>query len=917
MASTPPSMSWKHRGMPQELWDEEERLVAARRKAASLPPVGEGAGRKVGLALSGGGIRSATFALGVLQSMARRGLVRRIDYLSTVSGGGYVGTFLGALFMRPPEEGAPGGDPAARVEEALSHSDSRPLRWLRENGRYLTPGGSGDSLLAGAVVLRNWVALHVVLGVFVLLALLGMGLLRVYAQQQDWVGSDRFLLERLVKGLVWWSPYVLLPLAVLVAWVIPAGWAYWLVSPPSSRTLSPRTWFRQVPPVVTVVATILGCAWGLFHVGSLEPLFGQATKWVLWGVGAPGIMALVFYGVATAWAAFRRWNPNLLSEDPMLGPRRRLTDLLQIGLAVVLATLLMALVDSLGQSFYAFWAHEAHRSDASVFQNSFRVLADNWKGPSTFLAFLGTVAAALMKLLDRICKLAGNDDDSSGLFKCLMRKALGSLDAVALVTALLLAVTVFTGFSFLCHGITWGWQVPAGDPGSIIVRYLRPSEAIQAHVITVDYGQQLTWLSWAFGIVGFLSLAFGRTFEFLNQSSLGPFYSAMLTRAYVGASNRARKGSAAIHVVEGDDLPMKDYAPHQEGGPLHLVNVTLNETCGGGSQVVQKDRHGLGMAVGPAGISVGVRHFAAWAERGQVLQGQTHAESDSFGVFRVRGPQARFEPEPLTMGQWMGISGAAASTGMGARTSLGYSLLFGFFNVRLGHWWRSGVDPAQRMPKGEGAVALIRTLPSRVFTVQVHFLDEFLARFHGTARTHWYLSDGGHFENTGCYELIRRRLPLILLCDDGADADYQFGDLVNLIRKARVDLGAEIRILDEEALNRLFPQGHPFCGLEGFHREATKGSDPGHSRGHAAVAAITYDGAEAPGSYLVILKPSLTGDEPLDVAKYQEENPSFPQQTTADQFFDEAQWESYRKLGEHIGDHVFSSLQKEPLFLGA
>lgn len=911
MASTPSSTSWKHPGMPQDLWDREEALLRDRRTAASQPPVGEGAGRKVGLALSGGGIRSATFSLGVLQAMARQGLVRRIDYLSTVSGGGYIGTFLGALFMRPPEEEAAGGIPAAQVEAALSQSGSGPLRWLRENGRYLTPGGSGDSLLAGAVVLRNWVALHVVLGVFVLLALLGMGLLRVYAQQQDWVGSERFLLEKLVKGFLWWSPYVLLPLAVLVAWVVPAGWAYWLVSPPSTRFWSLRTWMRQVPPVATAVATVLACAWGLFHAGNLKPFFGQATLWVLWGVGGPGALALLLYAATLAWAAIRGWSRRLLSEDPVLGPRRRLTDLLRVGLAVMLATLLMAVVDSFGQSLYACWAHEAHRADASVFRNSFRVAADHWKGASAFVASLSALAAGLMKALRGLQGAAGEEKDTG------FRRGLSGvripLDVLALATALVLAVTVFTGFSFLCHGITWGWQIPAGDPGGIIVRYLRPGETIPVRAFEVDYGRQLVWLSWAFGITALLSLAFGRTFEFLNQSSLGPFYSAMLTRAYVGASNPARKGSTTVHVVEGDDLALKDYVPHQKGGPLHLINVTLNETCGGGSQVIQKDRHGMGMAVGPAGISVGVRHSATWIEAGQKLQGQADAGSGSFGVFRVRGPAACFEPEPLTLGQWMGISGAAASTGMGARTSLGSSLLFGFFNVRLGHWWRSGVDPAQRVPRGEGAVAWMRTLPSRVFTVQVHFLDEFLARFHGTARTHWYLSDGGHFENTGCYELVRRRVPLILLCDSGADADYLFGDLVNLIRKARVDLGAEIRVLDREALDRLFPQGgHPFCGLEAFRREA--GKPPA---GHAAVATITYDGAASPGSYLFLLKPSLTGDESLDVAKYREEHPTFPQQTTADQFFDEAQWESYRKLGEHIGGQVMSCLRADPRFLGA
>src|SRR6187401_2870028 len=55
----------------------------------------------VGVALSGGGIRSATFCLGLFQALARQKLIRRVDYLSTVSGGGYFGGFLGAAFSRP------------------------------------------------------------------------------------------------------------------------------------------------------------------------------------------------------------------------------------------------------------------------------------------------------------------------------------------------------------------------------------------------------------------------------------------------------------------------------------------------------------------------------------------------------------------------------------------------------------------------------------------------------------------------------------------------------------------------------------------------------------------------------------------------------------------------------------------------
>jgi hypothetical protein len=77
------------------------------------------------------------------------------------------------------------------------------------------------------------------------------------------------------------------------------------------------------------------------------------------------------------------------------------------------------------------------------------------------------------------------------------------------------------------------------------------------------------------------------------------------------------------------------------------------------------------------------------------------------------------------------------------------------------------------------------------------------------------------------------------------------------------------------------------------------------SLAHAALARVYYDNSATPGSWLLYLKPTLTGDEPADILQYHSEHPAFPQETTADQFFDEAQWESYRRLGEHIAGSVF------------
>jgi hypothetical protein len=209
-----------------------------------------------------------------------------------------------------------------------------------------------------------------------------------------------------------------------------------------------------------------------------------------------------------------------------------------------------------------------------------------------------------------------------------------------------------------------------------------------------------------------------------------------------------------------------------------------------------------------------------------------------------------------------------------------------------------------------------------------------MANFNGPEGRYWYLSDGGHFENLGAYELIRRRVKLIVVIDGGADRDYTFEDLGNLVRKARLDFGAEIKFMDEDELKRWLPTKlvqQQFGSLDQIRRGRWKkepvedpalvpGTQPRkrlsidpvdevkESLRHAAFAGIRYDGkksTENPDSLLIYIKPSLIGDESADVRRYHAEHPSFPHESTFEQFFGEDQWESYRKLGEHIGLKIF------------
>jgi hypothetical protein len=144
------------------------------------------------------------------------------------------------------------------------------------------------------------------------------------------------------------------------------------------------------------------------------------------------------------------------------------------------------------------------------------------------------------------------------------------------------------------------------------------------------------------------------------------------------------------------------------------------------------------------------------------------------------------------------------------------------------------------------------------------------------------LSDGGHIENLATMELLRRRCKFIITGDAEADPNMHFGGLATLIRFARIDLGVDIDIDVRELHLR---SGELDEGLV--------------SQQHFAVGRITYPG-ESEHGYLLYFKSSVTGDEDEVISEYRARKSTFPHESTADQFFDEGQFEAYRALGEHM-----------------
>lgn len=248
----------------------------------------------------------------------------------------------------------------------------------------------------------------------------------------------------------------------------------------------------------------------------------------------------------------------------------------------------------------------------------------------------------------------------------------------------------------------------------------------------------------------------------------------------------------------------------------------------------------------------------------------------------------------LDLAAAMALSGAAVSPQMGLRTTRRGSFWLTLFNARLNAWlekpegMRSGQAPqtGRQTSKRE---RLWRRGPGLTYLVR-----EFTASANENL-PYVNISDGGHIENLGVYELLRRRCRYIVAIDGEADPRMTFHALTNLQRLAYIDFGIHIDAeLDELRL-----------------------LESGFSRSHFRFCKIRYPtgNEEQPWElgYLLYIKLSLTGNEGEFLRRYRLDEPEFPHHSTADQFFTETQFEAYRSLGEHIGDKLFMEALIEDL----
>jgi hypothetical protein len=201
------------------------------------------------------------------------------------------------------------------------------------------------------------------------------------------------------------------------------------------------------------------------------------------------------------------------------------------------------------------------------------------------------------------------------------------------------------------------------------------------------------------------------------------------------------------------------------------------------------------------------------------------------------------------------------------------------FNVRLGAWLP---NPAQAKKLGAD---IGRSGPNDSLRA---ILRELAGATDDRGRD-IYLSDGGHFENLGLYEMVRRRCRYIMVSDAGADPDCSFEDLGNAVRKIKIDLDIDIafeQLRISSRNNPIDPQYAYALGTIEYPEARYKGSDPEDPEARRQRI-----------GHLLYIKPSYFGDLPVDVRSYAATSAAFPHESTGDQFYSESQFESYRRLG--------------------
>ena len=827
----------------------------------------------VALSLSGGGIRSASFGLGVIQGLARHHLLAKFDYLSTVSGGGYIGSWMTAWIHRH-ERGRQGViDELRTFRESKIDPEHEPIRRLREYSHYLTPQWgllSADTWTWVAIYLRNlflnWLVLVPLLATALAIPRLCVEVIRLnpdpYRASGLWgwsLGPFSTLLT--IGGFVFTVlaiDYVnsnlpitgknagqgsflrgcLLALAC-AAIALTTAWAWFRNSQPTQAAL-PGPGALMVLGVLLHVA---GCSAYLLRSTAKDSV--RDLKSIL---STAGIFYLLIIIAAGAVGGFLVWCAA--TTDYFAQPKNR-PEFYVCFAAPILLTL-FALATAVYIGLASSITSDADREWWARAGGWVLITVVCWVVVSWLVLFGPGVVAGLEGLAKQIVLGLGG---ISGLVTILMgksavtpanRKEGEQAGWLALLwsQAATLAAPIFAGFIVIGISSGTGWLLNILDKAFFDLFATENSLLLLCALIVFLLA------------VGFLMGCFINA----NKFSLHGAYRDRLIRAYLGASHEERHPNLFTGFDPADNIPMYELRLGEQTKsferPFHVVNITLNLVKGG--NLAWQQRKAESFTVTPL-------------HSGSYRLG--YRTSEQYG-----GKKGLDEGDGISLGTAVAISGAAASPNWGYHSSPLVTFLLALFNVRLGWWLGNPGDAGARTFRMRGPSFAVGPLIEETFGLTTD-TNEYV-----------YLSDGGHFENLGLYEMVLRRCRVIVVSDAGCDPKCELEDLGNAIRKIRVDLGVPIE----------FKDGFPIYSRNGQRGKRWALGTIGYS----AVDSDAQDGV------LIYLKPAFYGDEPIDIFNYATANLQFPHESTLDQWFSESQFESYRMLGVYTVEQIVQELGK-------
>jgi len=756
----------------------------------------------IGLAFSGGGIRSATLNLGILQGFAQKGLLAKFDYLSTVSGGGYIGAWFSSLVKHSNHVNTVQAELVLSTQPETATprkptATEQAILWLRSYSNYLTPKTglfTGDTLSA----LAQWMA-NTLLNQVLLLCVMVCLMMSVIFLSHSSIHPTVLPAFSFDSALLW--------------------------------QLGENAWQTMVGKTGVALALV-----------SLVTSFYFSRQACLTAAHALYPLLAFLCGVA-GFTLLLRAFPNeswqqLLTMYPAADEETHITPNYWIGLGVPVVSLVIS------AGLVALMGLGGRLIDVSTREWWHRIGGINLAFCVIWLALFACALYIPYLVHHQLQHISTTGKSLTGAGSWLL----------AFLT------------SRLGKSRNTGTEPPNSVKGKFT--YILPYIVVALILLISGYLSFSLYLSphrqwWFAGAL--LMVLVGSWRIDINVFSLHNFYRNRLTRCYLGATNNARKPNAFTGFDDHDDLPMSSLRGQR---PTHIVNTAVN--ISDGSQLAWQQRQAASFMFSPYYCGFKLPETEVWY--------------DTYHYTGEGGPE---------LGSLVSTSGAAASPNMGYHTNPVMGFIMTIFNARLGRWFGNPLheNHLNRLLSHWGCKHRLRNPPQRQSPFwNLFYLMKELVTKTGSTSGYLYLSDGGHFENLGIYELVRRRCKLIVAIDAGADGDYEFEDLGNAIRKCKVDFGITIKL----DINALLPVNDCKYGL---FKCGTR---------HFAIGTIDYlgDGDPEHMGYLVYIKSSLTGDEPSDLINFKLQEPCFPHDSTVDQFFSESQFESYRRLGEHIAQNL-------------